>query len=157
MSKSSKKILITGVAGFLGSHLADKLIEMGHKIVGVDNMLCGYKDNIPKSIDFHKIDCCNLKEMNEAKKGVDVVYHTAAKARVQPSIEDPLTNYNVNVYGNLRTMNYLKKKQDYLFKKISDYSPIIKSNIIKSRFSLGKLYEKVVFKTIEIFRKVMHE
>ena len=56
----------------------------------------------------------------------------------------------INVYGNLRTMNYLKKKQDYLFKKISDYSPIIKSNIIKSRFSLGKLYEKVVFKTIEI-------
>ena len=41
MIKSSKKILITGVAGFLGSHLADKLIDLGHKIVGVDNMLSG--------------------------------------------------------------------------------------------------------------------
>ena len=47
-------------------------------------------------------------------------------------------------------MNHLKKRQDYLFKKISDYPPIVKSNIIKSRFSLGKSYEKVFFKTIEI-------
>ena len=56
----------------------------------------------------------------------------------------------INIYGNLKTMNHLKKRQDYLFKKISDYPPIVKSNIIKSRFSLGKSYEKVFFKTIEI-------
>ena len=42
----------------------------------------------------------------------------------------------INVYGNLKTMNHLKKRQDYLFKKISDYPPIVKSNIIKSRFFL---------------------
>ena len=56
----------------------------------------------------------------------------------------------IKIYGNLKTMNHLEKRQDYLFKKISDYPPIVKSNIIKSRFSLGKLYEKVFFKTIEI-------
>ena len=89
MIKSSKKILITGVAGFLGSHLADKLIDLGHKIVGVDNMLSGYKDNIPKSIDFHNIDCCNLKEMNEAMKDVDVVYHCAATPHEGLSVFSP--------------------------------------------------------------------
>ena len=46
------KILVTGVAGFLGSHLAQKLSELGHVVVGVDNMIGGYKDNIPKNIEF---------------------------------------------------------------------------------------------------------
>ena len=67
MDKSSQKILVTGVAGFLGSHLADKLVAMGHKIIGVDNMLGGYEDNIPKKIDFHNFDCCNLKKMTEVE------------------------------------------------------------------------------------------
>ena len=73
-----KKILITGVAGFLGSHLADKLKEMGHEIVGIDNMLCGYEDNIPSGINFHKIDCCNFQDVKKIMKGINVVYHCAA-------------------------------------------------------------------------------
>ena len=48
MNKSPQKILVTGVAGFLGSHLAEKLSEMNHEIIGVDNLMGGYRDNIPK-------------------------------------------------------------------------------------------------------------
>ena len=48
----SQKILITGVAGFLGSHLAEKLSSMNHEVVGIDNMLGGYRDNVPKNIEF---------------------------------------------------------------------------------------------------------
>ena len=55
----------------------------------------------------------------------------------------------INIYGNLRTINHLKKRQDYLFKKISDYPPIVKANVINSEFSLGKLNEKINFKPIE--------
>ena len=55
----------------------------------------------------------------------------------------------INVYGNLRTINHLKKRQDYLFKKISDYPPIVKANVINSSFSLGKLNEKIHFKAIK--------
>ena len=62
MSKSSKKILVTGVAGFLGSHLAEKLSQMNHTIIGVDNMLGGYKDNVPNNINFFNFDCCDLKK-----------------------------------------------------------------------------------------------
>ena len=61
-------------------------------------------------------------------------------------------NKKINVYGDLQTMNLIKKRQEYLFKKASTYPPIIKSNIIKSRFSLGKSNEKIIFKTF----KVMH-
>ena len=50
------KVLITGVAGFLGSHLAQRLSTMGHEIVGIDNMIGGYEDNIPQNITFHKAD-----------------------------------------------------------------------------------------------------
>ena len=65
MSSKSKKILVTGVAGFLGSHLAEKLVEMGHSIVGIDNMLGGYDDNVPKDIEFHKGDCLDNDTFND--------------------------------------------------------------------------------------------
>ena len=55
----------------------------------------------------------------------------------------------INIYGNLKTINHLKKRQDYLFKKIAVYPPIVKPNIINSRFSLGRLNEKIYFKTIK--------
>ena len=101
MSASIKKILVTGVAGFLGSHLAEKLSEMGHKVVGVDNMIGGYKDNVPKNIDFFNFDCCDLKKMNEVMKGVDVVYHCAATAHEGLSVFSPVeitkNNYMASV------------------------------------------------------------
>ena len=90
MITSSKKILVTGVAGFLGSHLAEKLSGKNHKVVGVDNMLGGYKDNVPKNIDFFNFDCCDLKKMNEIMKGVDVVYHCAATAHEGLSVFSPV-------------------------------------------------------------------
>ena len=90
MSKSSKKILVTGVAGFLGSHLAERLSVMNNKVIGVDNMLGGYKDNIPKNIVFFNFDCCDLKKMNEVMKGVDVVYHCAATAHEGLSVFSPV-------------------------------------------------------------------
>ena len=84
-----KRILITGVAGFLGSHLADKLIELGHEVVGVDNMIGGYEDNIPRLIEFHKIDCCDYKKISKIMKGIDVLYHCAATAHEGLSVFAP--------------------------------------------------------------------
>ena len=65
MNKSSKKILVTGVAGFLGSHLAEKLSELNHEVIGIDNMSGGYKDNVPKKIKFFNLDCCDYKKITE--------------------------------------------------------------------------------------------
>ena len=56
----------------------------------------------------------------------------------------------INVYGNLQTLNHLKKTYDYLFKRRGDYPPIIKPNVINSNFSLGKLKEKVLFKAVKV-------
>ena len=84
------KILITGVAGFLGSHLSQKLSELGHKIIGIDNMIGGYEDNIPKDIEFYKYDCCDYKKINSIMKKVDVVYHCAATAHEGLSVFSPI-------------------------------------------------------------------
>ena len=59
-------------------------------------------------------------------------------------------NKKINVFGNLNTIKHLRKRQDYLFKNVSDYPPIVKSNIIKSKFSLGESSEKVFFKAIKV-------
>ena len=83
------KILVTGVAGFLGSHLAEKLGNMKHQVIGVDNMMGGYKDNVPDNIKFFNYDCCDLKKMNEIMKGVNVVYHCAATAHEGLSVFSP--------------------------------------------------------------------
>ena len=83
------KIIVTGVAGFLGSHLAQKLSNLGHDVVGVDNLICGYKDNIPKNIKFFELDCCDLKKMNEIMKNVNIVYHCAATAHEGLSVFSP--------------------------------------------------------------------
>ena len=63
--KKKYNILVTGVAGFLGSHLAEKLGDLGHNIIGIDNMLGGYKDNIPKNITFYEIDCCDFEKVKK--------------------------------------------------------------------------------------------
>ncbi|MDC1095706.1 NAD-dependent epimerase/dehydratase family protein [Pelagibacteraceae bacterium] len=89
MKTNQLKILVTGAAGFLGSHLSEKLKDMGHHIVGIDNMLGGYEDNISKDIEFHKMDCCDFQEIKKIMKGIDVVYHCAATAHEGLSVFSP--------------------------------------------------------------------
>ena len=86
---TKKKVLVTGAAGFLGSHLAEKLVDLGHKVIGIDNMLGGYEDNVPKGIEFHNGDCCNFEKVKSIMKGVEVVYHCAATAHEGLSVFSP--------------------------------------------------------------------
>jgi UDP-glucose 4-epimerase len=83
------KIFITGVAGFLGSHLADRMLELGHEVVGNDNFLGGYKNNINPQVNFYGIDCCSINAMTDAMRGCDVVIHCAATAHEGLSVFSP--------------------------------------------------------------------
>lgn len=85
-----KKILVTGAAGFLGSHLCEKLQALNYKVIGIDSMIGGDEDNLPKNLDFKKIDCCDLKKMNSVMKDVDIVYHCAATAHEGLSVFSPV-------------------------------------------------------------------
>ena len=100
------KCLVTGGAGFIGSNLVDKLIKDGHEVVIVDNMSTGKPENVNPNARFILGDIADVdKNWNEIFNGVDVVFHTAALARVQPSIDNPQEFDKVNVGG---TLNMLK-------------------------------------------------
>lgn len=83
------KIFITGIAGFLGSHLADAMLAEGHNVVGCDNLIGGYRDNVPKDAEFFEYDCNDFEKMKELLKGVDIVYHTACTAYEGLSVFSP--------------------------------------------------------------------
>lgn len=83
------RIFITGIAGFLGSHLADAMLAEGHEVIGNDTLIGGYLDNVPKGAAFHQVDCNDLEKMTELMKGVDIVYHTACTAYEGLSVFSP--------------------------------------------------------------------
>jgi len=98
------KCLVTGGAGFIGSNLVDELINQGHDVVVADNLSTGKKENINEKANFVKYDITWDNGIHNIFKGVDVVFHTAALARVQPSIEDPIAYDEVNVGGTLKIL-----------------------------------------------------
>lgn len=85
----TERVFITGIAGFLGSHLADAFIEDGYEVAGNDNMSGGYTSNIPAEAEFHHVDCTELNEMKEAMGDADIVYHAAALAHEGLSVFSP--------------------------------------------------------------------
>jgi UDP-glucose 4-epimerase len=85
-----KKILVTGAAGFLGSHLSEKLQNLNYKVIGIDSMIGGDLENLPKGIDFYKMDCCDFDSLNKIMKDIDIVYHCAATAHEGLSVFSPV-------------------------------------------------------------------
>lgn len=84
-----KRVFISGVAGFLGSHLADHFISKGHEVVGCDSLIGGYLDNVPSQVDFHQYDCTFYNSMVKVIKDCDIVYHCAATAYEGLSVFSP--------------------------------------------------------------------
>lgn len=111
------KIFISGVAGFLGSHLAETFIKQGHQVVGCDNLMGGYLDNVPEQVDFHQYDCNFLNSMNKITKDCDVVYHAAALAYEGLSVFSPYV-VSKNVFENtvsLLTASIANKVKRFVF------------------------------------------
>ena len=114
------KMLITGGAGFIGSHLADLLIDSGYKVVVIDNLLNGRINNIShlldnKNFNFYELDIINLEDITPIFKDIDCVFHLAGMADIVPSIENPKEYYDCNVTG---TFNVLEASRLAQVKKI---------------------------------------
>ena len=97
------KCLVTGGAGFIGSHIVDRLINDGHEVIVVDNLSTGKEENINPKAKFYHMDIRNLFE-RDMIKGVDIVFHLACLARVQPSIDNPLSYHEANINGTLNVL-----------------------------------------------------
>mgnify|MGYP001227840332 CR=1 FL=1 len=101
-----KKVIVTGGAGFIGSHIVDRLIDMGVEVHVIDDLSTGFEENInPKAI-FHNVDITKIEPISNHYefKGTDTIFHCAAQARVQPSIENPLPFHDANVNGTLNIL-----------------------------------------------------
>lgn len=83
------KIFISGIAGFLGSHLADRMLALGHDVVGVDSLIGGSMDNVPEKAEFQLADCGDLDAMVRFTRGCDVVVHAACTAYEGLSVFSP--------------------------------------------------------------------
>ena len=106
------KSLITGGAGFLGSHVAEKLVKLNHKIVILDNFSTGRKKNINHIKNKVKIINCDISKKGIWKKhfkGVDLVFHFAALADIVPSIKNPYSYFQTNTMGTLNILEASKK------------------------------------------------
>jgi len=112
----TKRILVTGGAGFIGSHLVDKLIKLDYRVVIIDNLSTGKKENINAKARFYKIDICSPKIVEIFKKeGPEIVFHLAALPRVPLSVKEPVLTSRVNVLG---TINIFKASIDSKVKRV---------------------------------------
>lgn len=116
-------ILVTGGAGFIGSHLCDQLLSNGHKVVAVDNLINGKLRNIEQAqrnpdFSFIQEDILNASKMIELTKGVDVIFHLACLG-VRHSIHSPRENHLVNAEGSLNMLEAARANQVKHFYYIS--------------------------------------
>jgi UDP-glucose 4-epimerase len=105
-----KKILVTGGAGFIGSHLVDKLLEKGYSVAIVDNLSTGRRTNLNKEAKFYKTDIQDSRISKIfAKEKLDAVFHYAAQISVRESVKDPLKDARTNILGSLNILENCKK------------------------------------------------
>ena len=103
------KILITGVAGFIGSNLADLLIKNNFDVVGIDNLSYGVSEQIPKGVVFHQEDIRD-KKIHNLFSEVEYVFHLAAKNSIIDCENDPIETSDINVNGTINVFNAALKK-----------------------------------------------
>lgn len=110
-------VLVTGGAGFIGSHVADELIAAGHRVVIVDDLSTGHRENVPAAATFYAADICDAPKMAEifATEQIEAISHQGARANVRASMEDPITYATTNVLGTLVLLELARKHKCHKF------------------------------------------
>lgn len=104
-----QKIIITGGAGFIGSHLAKRLVKDGHQVIILDNLLTGNINNVPEGAEFIHADINDFKRIEPLFEGVDTVFNMAAIARTPWTIDEPLLSHEVTATGALNVLEASKR------------------------------------------------
>lgn len=112
MENKRETILITGGAGFIGSHIADKLIKRGYKIIIVDNLSSGRKENLNSKAKFYKADICDIKISKIfQKERPQIVIHMAAQVSIAKSVENPVRDAEINILGSINILENCRKSK----------------------------------------------
>ena len=107
--------IVTGGAGFIGSHLVEKLLKLNHKVIVIDNLSTGRKSNLDfcfdnKNFKFIEEDLCEKHFSLVIEDDIDWVFHLAALADIVPSIEEPIKYFNANVIGTINLTEFVRLK-----------------------------------------------
>lgn len=105
------KILVTGGAGFIGSYLVNKLLDLGHDVVVLDNLSAGSRKGINKRARFVDGSVTNEHDVSQAMKGCNAVFHLAAQTDVRKSMEDPELDHEINYRGSKNVFDAAKAVQ----------------------------------------------
>ena len=101
-------VLITGVAGFIGSNLAERLVADGHRVVGIDNLAYGVMEQVPDRVEFHERDIRDPLSYPLYER-MDVVFHLAAKNCIADCQDDPVETFDINVHGTAHVFEASRK------------------------------------------------
>ena len=110
MNKICRSVLVTGGAGFIGSHLVPRLLELGHSVTVLDNLSTGKLENLDGVLDhpkfvFQRGDILDKTVLHDVFDGVDSVIHLAALIDISASVADPIQNHEVNVNGSFNMLH----------------------------------------------------
>ena len=154
----SNSVFITGVAGFLGSHLADFFLNKGYKVGGVDNLVGGYKDNVSNNIDFHVCDLLDLDNLEKYIKGYDLVYHTACLPYEGLSVFSPslisnntyqitINAFVASIKRNVKKFVHCSSMARYGFQKVTPFTEDMVCNPIDP-YGISKYGAELVIKNL---------
>jgi nucleoside-diphosphate-sugar epimerase len=107
---SRTPVLITGVAGFIGSNLADRLLAEGYRVVGVDDLSAGVEEQVPEGVEFHRLDIRDPGLARFVPPG-GVVFHLAAKNCISDCQADPVATASVNVLGTVAVLEAARRAE----------------------------------------------
>jgi len=104
------QVIVTGGAGFIGTNLCKKLLELGHEVTSIDNYITGKEENHIEGVKYLKYDIRYTYDYNWVYSNrPDVIFHMAAIARIQPSFKDPKNYFTTNANGTLNIVDYCAK------------------------------------------------
>ena len=105
---NKKTILVTGGAGFIGSHLCERLAKDGHRVISLDNYFTGTKENHVSGVDYRKGHTKDIEKHVSEK--IDLIYHLGEYSRVAKSIEEPETVFDLNMKGTFGVLEFWRKQ-----------------------------------------------
>ena len=128
-------ILVTGGAGFVGTNLIKRLLKDGHNVVSLDNYSTGKAENEQEGCKYYDVDIRDVLDFDFFMEDVDVVYHLAALARIQPSFKNPAPTLEIGILGTMNILEWVREKD---CKLIFAGSSSVHSGKMKNPYTFSK-------------------